>query len=62
MKILDADDSPLVGKGGVKEVRDIVQFVPLRDYADINLLAKVWDCIVLFGVYMMNDHQAKLEY
>ena len=42
MKVLDADDSPLVGKGGVKEVRDIVQFVPLRDYADITLLAKVW--------------------
>jgi len=33
MEILDADDTPLVSSEGVKMDRDIVQFVPYRDFA-----------------------------
>jgi len=33
MEILDADDTPLVSSTGVKMDRDIVQFVPFRDFA-----------------------------
>ncbi|EFC41626.1 predicted protein [Naegleria gruberi] len=42
MDILDADEKPLVSSKGVKMVRDIVQFVPFRDFknADPSVLAK----------------------
>ena len=32
MKILDADDNPLVDSRGVKSVRDLVQFVPFLKF------------------------------
>ncbi|XP_065898751.1 copine-9-like [Dysidea avara] len=32
MEILDADDTPLVDRRGVRMARDIVQFVPLREF------------------------------
>lgn len=32
MEILDADDTPLISQSGVKMSRDIVQFVPLRQF------------------------------
>ena len=33
MKFLDADDNPLVDKNGRKADRDLVQFVPFRDFS-----------------------------
>lgn len=42
MVILDGDENPLTNRNGVKRARDIVQFVPFRDFknADINRLAE----------------------
>lgn len=36
MEFLDADDSPLVSKGGIKMKRDIVQFVPFNKFLRNN--------------------------
>lgn len=36
MEILDADDVPLVSSGGVKMCRDIVQFVPFKEYEMVH--------------------------
>ncbi len=35
-EVLDADDTPLVNQRGVKMSRDIVQFVPLRNFQSRN--------------------------
>lgn len=41
--MLDADDTPLVDRNGTKMFRDIVQFVPLREFktqgADFSLVS-----------------------
>ncbi|OHT09885.1 Copine family protein [Tritrichomonas foetus] len=36
MDILDADDDPLVSRSGVKECRDLVQFVPFNKFANTH--------------------------
>ncbi len=49
-EVLDADDNPLANKYGEKMTRDIVQFVPLRQFksrggADFSLVS--WSCWAL---------------
>lgn len=34
MNVLDADDEPLTARNGQKETRDLVQFVPFRDFSN----------------------------
>ncbi len=46
-EVLDADDNPLANKYGEKMTRDIVQFVPLRQFkskggADFSLVSVRW--------------------
>ena len=46
MNVLDADDEPLVSRNGAKECRDLVQFVPYRNFVKTHysyLAAEVLD-------------------
>lgn len=40
MEQLDGDDNKLKNSDGVSCHRDIVQFVPMRNYTDLTLLSK----------------------
>ena len=47
MNILDGDDGVLKGTGGQPVRRDIVQFVPFREFVHVNLLFNQSYCVLL---------------
>ena len=47
MNILDGDDGVLKGTGGQPVPRDIVQFVPFREFVHVNLLFNQSYCVLL---------------
>ena len=58
---LDADDTPLVSQSGVRMSRDIVQFVPLRQFqnqsgANFSLVSTFMNYKINYSMHISHYH------
>ena len=62
MNILDGDDGVLKGTGGQPVRRDIVQFVPFREFVHVNHFNQSHTVLFISSCLILNQSHTVLHY